>query len=193
MENSQVNPENREEIFNAISAEYYIHYILQKYRSAEVDNKIKLLNALFNASLHTPGVITNIESCKTIQDILIYLRPKKGGNIFKNLSNNNHEDPTKQALTMNTNATDPMSYIDIRLNAIKDLYFDVKNPSHALNLLRYLLFFPEPYDNSIVTFQANIKSFVEVYKDKILSRNSVDDMLHREFVPTILWHCQLLD
>jgi len=191
-----VNPENLEETFNAISAEYYIHCVLQKYTSAELLNKIKLLNALFNASLHTPGVITTIESCKTIQEILIYLRPKKGGNLFKNPNKDqqpsNNNDPSNPSNLINKNATDPISYIDIRIKAIGELYFQVKNASHALYLLRYLVFFPEAYDSNPLTFQANIESFVKQYKKYILSRESVDDILHKQFVPTILWHSEFI-
>ena len=85
-----------------------------------------------------------------------------------------------------------INYGELKLAAIRDIYFHVKNSLQALQLLRYLLFFPEPYDGKSVNFQKSIETFVERYKKYILSKGSVDDLTHTAMVPPILWNSKIL-
>ena len=85
-----------------------------------------------------------------------------------------------------------INYGELKLAAIRDIYFHVKNSLQALQLLRYLLFFPEPYDGKSVNFQKSIETFVERYKKYILSKGVVDDLTHTAMVPPILWNSKIL-
>ena len=181
------------------------------------NDKARLFRAAWNAPLHAPSIISQVVTKSIEEAIVfLEAVGQKGGASMKPFLENTRASARLQSMNPNNTEEAMRMKVDqkeglpageerlvfgsdlgclaksvkhsaIKQEIIERVYFRVPNPSHALDVLRYLTFYLEQFTIDEDTFRKKITGFVKRYEDLMLSRGPVTDMDHTLLVPDKIW------
>lgn len=152
-----------------LSAEYLVHYILfGPFLSEPNDKRKACMLAAMQVPLRIPAIFSELTTLVESGDIdatirfLQANRQQTGGRSLAVAAPSIQLPAIPQAKQQNA------------LDSIADIYISMEDPNAALDLLRYLLFFPNP---------STLEQFISNYK-------RADVVQRKEMISPIIWNAE---